>query len=537
MTTVPRRLALGLGVLAGLLLMFLLEEHARGRLAWMEWRGRESRHSATALASQAGPSPTAGKALHLSPDEFLTRFPGAGSAVEPPLPMRWVAPGCARVAWALPRWQDYGWAETWESLTNQIPLDPQGLELLRRHLTNQPITLVGGSRALEPPPAYLNRLRTLVQRLRIDTLLELHARRPARAAEDVAALLTLVGVEQSGRSLADHLLRATLAYGGVSLTWEALQASGWSDGPLAHLQAAWQAQQFVAPLIETVEFERVLAPAQTLSHFELADRLRAMGWPVFLPARLVITPGGLPEVWDNLQGFMESGAEMRLSVFIALWQIAWADQNRLFYDQALAQRLRAARRAAAQQDWRLARPPGPPRSPSGRIVLVDLQGNPLGALGQARYWLAASSLPRVDAALGGAARAETLRALSVAAIALKRYEVRHGRLPTALPQLVPEFLARVPRDFMDGQPLRYRPRPNGGFLLYSVGDDGHDDGGDARPTITDPPGVLSGRDWVWPIPATPAQLQAEDGTVAFYMRYGFPPPSAWPAPPRPRPKR
>ena len=91
--------------------------------------------------------------------------------------------------------------------------------------------------------------------------------------------------------------------------------------------------------------------------------------------------------------------------------------------------------------------------------------------------------------------------LVITAIALKRHELRHGRLPTTLLALAPEFLCTVPRDLMDGQPLRYRLHPDGSFALYSVGDNLRDDGGDALPdvaqgSVRNAPG--EGRDWVWP---------------------------------------
>jgi hypothetical protein len=73
---------------------------------------------------------------------------------------------------------------------------------------------------------------------------------------------------------------------------------------------------------------------------------------------------------------------------------------------------------------------------------------------------------------------------------------------------VPEILPAVPRDPVDGKPLRYRPNADDTFLLYSIGLNGVDDGGDATPI---PPETLfqwqTGHDWVWPQPATPAEIQ------------------------------
>src|SRR5438876_1076887 len=81
--------------------------------------------------------------------------------------------------------------------------------------------------------------------------------------------------------------------------------------------------------------------------------------------------------------------------------------------------------------------------------------------------------------------------LAVVSIAIKRYQLRHGKLPAGLDGLVPEFLAEVPRDRMDGKPLRYRVNAQAGFMLYSVGSDGIDNGGDGAqangPSPSTPP--------------------------------------------------
>ena len=104
---------------------------------------------------------------------------------------------------------------------------------------------------------------------------------------------------------------------------------------------------------------------------------------------------------------------------------------------------------------------------------------------------------------------EVNRHLVIAAIALKRYQCVHGNYPKELSDLAPEFLASPPPDPIDAQPLRYRLRPEGGFLLYSIGDNGVDDGGDASPTNkVSTFSIIKGRDWVWPQPATSEDLRA-----------------------------
>ncbi|MGA2854987.1 MAG: hypothetical protein ABSE90_12760, partial [Verrucomicrobiota bacterium] len=88
----------------------------------------------------------------------------------------------------------------------------------------------------------------------------------------------------------------------------------------------------------------------------------------------------------------------------------------------------------------------------------------------------------------------------------------HGNYPADLNSLVPEFVTAVPLDLVDGQPLRYRRNADETFLLYSVGENGKDDGGD--PTLEK--GAESSSfnwqnphalDWVWPQPATAEEIQ------------------------------
>jgi len=70
-----------------------------------------------------------------------------------------------------------------------------------------------------------------------------------------------------------------------------------------------------------------------------------------------------------------------------------------------------------------------------------------------------------------------------ASLAVERYRLANGALPDSLGDLVPKFLDAVPIDPFDGQPLRYRKLTKG-YVVYSVGEDGKDDGGDEKKDIT-----------------------------------------------------
>jgi len=69
-------------------------------------------------------------------------------------------------------------------------------------------------------------------------------------------------------------------------------------------------------------------------------------------------------------------------------------------------------------------------------------------------------------------------------VAIERYRLSKGELPNKLDELVPAYPAAVPTDPFDGvEPLRYKKLTKG-YVVYSVGMDGQDDGGDEENDIT-----------------------------------------------------
>jgi type II secretory pathway pseudopilin PulG len=65
-------------------------------------------------------------------------------------------------------------------------------------------------------------------------------------------------------------------------------------------------------------------------------------------------------------------------------------------------------------------------------------------------------------------------------LAIERYRLAAGKLPDTLAELIPAYLDAVPKDPFDGKDLRYKKLETG-FVVYSIGEDGDDDGGKERP--------------------------------------------------------
>jgi hypothetical protein len=86
-------------------------------------------------------------------------------------------------------------------------------------------------------------------------------------------------------------------------------------------------------------------------------------------------------------------------------------------------------------------------------------------------------LPAMDAAKVAEDRAQTTVELTRLAATLAIYHAEHRNYPTKLQDLVPEFVEKLPVDLYNDQTFAYK-RTEDGYLLYSAGENGNDEGGD-----------------------------------------------------------
>jgi hypothetical protein len=85
-------------------------------------------------------------------------------------------------------------------------------------------------------------------------------------------------------------------------------------------------------------------------------------------------------------------------------------------------------------------------------------------------------LPAVNAAMAAEDRANATLELVRLAAALAVYRAEHGAYPDKLEELVPSVLEAIPVDLHNAKPFIYK-REGDGYLLYSLGGNGTDDGG------------------------------------------------------------
>ena len=305
----------------------------------------------------------------------------------------------------------------------------------------------------------LSAIREAARLLSEDAILKLHEEKTSSAVQDVVALLRIMRMleRQSYYYGQSYTLSLTSAAQGV--TWEILQASGLKEAELASLQTAWQnlnPREKIKPQLQTS---------------------RALAMKVFAESG---GPGGRPQ-----------------PVFFGIWALIFRD-----YDE---------RETLGDYQELLDQAPGLDGDWEAFLKTADrIQKNNAGTFGR---YLSNNSTPLSRGLFANVSARDTIRALAVAAIALRRYQLDHdGVIPPSLAELCPKYLAKIPEDPMDGKPLRYLPKQDGTYRLYSVGTDVVDDGGDVSSTsprdfyylLDRSEGNISSRkDLVWPTEVKP----------------------------------
>jgi len=118
--------------------------------------------------------------------------------------------------------------------------------------------------------------------------------------------------------------------------------------------------------------------------------------------------------------------------------------------------------------------------PPANLMLTNELDTASQVAHQRGYLYSAMILPAFSNVARREASTQAQLELAQVAMAVERFHNIHGTWPENLMALRPHFLNIVPSDPFDGQPLRYH-RLEKGFVVYSVGPDGEDNGGRERP--------------------------------------------------------
>jgi len=419
--------------------------------------------------------------------------------------MRMVAPGRAMVGWSQPDVRNSDFTNSWDDFGAGIASNSPAIELLQQILVRPKLDFQmdhsKGTRMLAPQLAPMKRSAQLLDAAAI---YELHSGDSGAASTNIITLLALVHKDSADGLLISHLVRIAMTAIAIVPTWELLQSTNVNDAQLAAAQDAWQQLDFLEDAANTFVMERAWMSANIeksrASHQGFKD---AVSW-----TGSSFGSSGAASSWADVLADSTQGP--RVAIGEAMWRSSWSYSEELRLLQSGQIILDAVRTMETNQAHFYK-------------TNFDAMSTRLSSLGFTNSGGAVFHALRIPDlrdefggynflgnALGKTLRIEAARDVVVTAIALKRFQMKHGAWPDTLGQLVPEFLPSVPIDPYDGKPLKYHPNTDGTFLLYCVGEDGLDDGGDLTPvraygsTTWD---WQRARDWVWPQPASPTEVQ------------------------------
>lgn len=403
-----------------------------------------------------------------------------------PSAMLSVKPGVARVAWRQSQCLEEGMdtskpeVDVWPALIGAVRTNEQTLGELQSMLD------VGGIDLIEDynqpnfnGNTYLLREKILVIALRASAILALHQGRMQEANHYLRSCLAVSELSAHDKALIGQMVRyscmTVAAYG----CWEALQAGGWTDDQLFQMQRQWDQGDILKAMEATLSMER----ARAAGMFQMA-RTSRQGLNDLTGAGSNVLLNNA-EIWNAFLLNARSGIRAILTSYPRYWGWGWiwSFQDERRYMEGMQSMIETTREAQKRH--------------SMLAFLNDRKSSPkLNPPSATSFDVIGPMIYQSQRCISVALRSQTLANMVTAAIALERFRLAHHAYPDTLANLTPDFLQAVPVDCMDGRDLRYRANPDGTYLLYSVGNDGVDNGGDPTPEPGNNAGFLNGRDWV-----------------------------------------
>lgn len=297
---------------------------------------------------------------------------------------------------------------------------------------------------------------------RIKALLALDAGQTDAALREIKTTLRLARALEDEPLLISLLVRVALINMAIQPVWEGLAAHQWTGPQLTELQGALADLSLGGHLRRSIQAERLFGmwsmdqmiaqPAQFREFFTLSD---------------------------------DTGRQRRLEDF--LWRAiptGWLYLNQLNLDREYIRIISWLRDSE--------------NGPIDPAALAALTQPPQDPRKRPLFIISALLLPAMEGGILKPLRTECAAGQAVTACALERWFLKHGSYPERLDELVPALLSAVPRDIITKQPLRYRRDAPGQFVLYSIGWNGQDDGGQIAKTIGAHPTPDDRQaDWAW----------------------------------------
>ncbi len=316
---------------------------------------------------------------------------------------------------------------------------------------------------------HLFNLRNACQRLQLRACAELAAGRSDDALADVKLMLYLADSVKEEPFLISYVVRIACVQFAIQPVWEGLAEHAWSDVQLQELEARFQQCNFVADMKRPFEGEWaagvLTAELVQKKGLGLLIEIMGQGQPSSMDKKFANWAGGIiPRGWYCQE-------QINFCRF---------DQMQLegAFDPA-KKRISPSRIEANTQQLQ-------------REISGGSFGKTLNCVLHHRV-IAAAISPSLGKVFLKAAMGQTAVDQAALACALERFHLANGQFPDKLEALAPQFISQLPNDPLTGEPYKYRRANDGQFMLYSVGWNEKDDGGEPGKTLFDE----KQGDWVW----------------------------------------
>jgi hypothetical protein len=495
-----KRLLLGLACLAALIILFYAEEDTRGRLAWdrfkSRWEAKGEKFDFAAFIPAPVPEDKNFAMAPVVATTYSRILDANGHRKSPPntnvvdrlqMPLDFDNRGPTNgignwqkgISSNLEPWQKY--YRNLSLTTNLFPVAPQPqtpaadvlLALSRYDSTIEELRQAAALPASRFPLNYeseepfaillphLAPMKGCAVVLRLRALAELEAGQSEAALADISLVLRLTEKFRSEPFLISHLVRIAMFQITEQAVWEGLAKHRWTDAQLSELDRHLAAFDFIADYTAAMRGENSCAVATV-------DFLRHH-----------------PNLLDSI-GESTAKESIRLADLCGyLIPSGWFFQNELCSSKFILEQFLPIANLSEQ---------------SISPALVSRSTQSLNAMQFTPYTMICKMLlPGLTSSAHRFGFAQASLNLARCACALERHRLAHGTYPETLDALAPQFIAKVPRDPIGGQALRYRPANDALFILYSIGWNERDDGGQvclSKGGSVD----LDDGDWVWRYP-------------------------------------
>ena len=353
------------------------------------------------------------------------------------------------------------------ALTKYDPIiDELSQAMATRPKTRFPINWTSPQPAMMALPHY-QAFQCVTTTLRLRALAHLDLGRNDEAMRDMTVARRLIEIPAADPMIIAQLVSATETGLMMQPIWEGLRTRRWAGAELETIKTGLQRVDYLAACKQAFRGERAHFVCGTL------DYLKLHGDPIHTLKRIQSMTGDpttdeKPGIVDRLVNLCPSGWYDRVKVYDCLFL-----QREVFdaFDVPL------------HRVW-------PTKVQVGEQALQRVNITP-------QNMLLSVSVPVYFSILKKSASYQAVVDHTVIACALEQFYLDHQVYPGRLDELTPAYLDRVPPDLIDGAPTRYRLTPDGRYLLYSIGWNGRDDGGQVAWQKAFPKPDNDQGDWVW----------------------------------------